>query len=262
MEKNTIFILMLLLFIMGMGILSSMVPKPITAQVSPPNIIDTPGQILKLTNWKLTLPTGPAEGPTEIKQPVLKNYKDNPWFVVTTDKTGVRFRAPVNGVTTKNSSYPRSELREMTKNGTQNASWSSTSGTHTLFVDQAVTAVPKKKPHVVLAQIHDASDDVIVIRLEYPNLYINVNGKNKQLLDNTYTLGKRFTAKFVVNNGQTNVYYNNSTDPVYTLAKKYSKAYFKAGVYTQSNCSREAEGTCNNDNFGEAIIYDVQVSHK
>ncbi len=43
---------------------------------------------------------------------------------------GVQFRAPVDGVTTSGSSYPRSELREMTDSGSSEASWSSTSGTH------------------------------------------------------------------------------------------------------------------------------------
>lgn len=242
--------------------LSSMVTKPISAQVSPTNTIDTPGEILKLTNWKLTLPKGSLEKPTEIKQPALTNYKISPWFVVNEKKDGVRFRAPVNGVTTINSDYPRSELREMTNNGTANASWSSTLGTHTLILDQAIIAVPEQKPHVVLGQIHDASDDIIVIRLEYPNLYINVDGKNKFLLDNKYTLGKRFRTKFVVSNDQTKVYYNDIVEPVYTLTKKYSQSYFKAGVYTQSNCSKEGSDLCNDNNFGEVVLYDVQVIHK
>lgn len=238
-------------------------PVPTTPPVQPTSSsrVEYPSQLINLTNWKLTLPIGSSEKPAEIKQPALSTYKSDPYFLVTADGSGVRFRAPVNGVTTSGSGYPRSELREMSNGGTTNASWSSTSGTHTMFLDQAITSVPQTKKHVVSGQIHDAGDDVIVIRLEYPNLYVNVDGKNAYKLDSNYTLGKRFTVKFVVSGGQTKVYYNNSASPVYTLNKSYSGAYFKAGAYTQSNCSKESSSSCNNNNFGEVVIYQAIVTH-
>ena len=198
-----------------------------------------------------------------MKQPVLKNYELDPWFVVTSDGNAVRFRASVNSVTTNGSNYPRSELREMIDDGKTKASWASVLGTHTMFLDQAITAVPKTKKHVVAGQIHDAEDDIIVIRLEYPNLYVNVDGDNVVTLDKNYTLGKRFTAKFVVHEGKTDVYYNNSTKPVYTLPKNYSNGYFKAGAYTQSNCNREvSRQLCSDDNYGEVILYQLEVTHQ
>lgn len=216
---------------------------------------------IDLTNWKLTLPSG-SEKPTEIKQPELAAYKIDPWYVFLPSQGAARFRAAVNGTTTSGSKYPRSELREMTNNGTTNASWSSTDGTHTMTIDEAITAVPQTKKHVVAGQIHDADDDVIVIRLEYPALYVNVDGKNAFTLDSNYSLGKRFKLKFEVSNGQTKVYYNDSTDPVFTLDKSYSGAYFKAGAYTQSNCSKEPSSLCNDDNYGEVVIYNATVSHQ
>jgi hypothetical protein len=76
----------------------------------------------------------------------------------------VVFTADAGGVTTKNSTYPRSELREM--NGDEMASWSNRTGTHTLSVRQAVTELPKAKPELVTAQIHDAESDVMEVRLE------------------------------------------------------------------------------------------------
>src|SRR3972149_7290470 len=107
-------------------------------------------EILDLANWKLQLPIGTQGSVTEIKQPALATYSSDPYFLVTSsgNGNGVQFRAPVNGVTTSGSSYPRSELREM--NGTANASWSTTSGTHTMYIDQAVTAVPKTKQQIVV----------------------------------------------------------------------------------------------------------------
>ena len=35
--------------------------------------------------------------------------------------------------------------------------------------------------------------------------------------------------------------------------------YFKAGVYTQSNCRREA--TCGPQNAGEVVVYRLRVTH-
>lgn len=218
-----------------------------------------PGQIINLNNWKLTLPTGGSKDPTEIKQPSLATYKNDPYFLVSGDN-GVRFRAPVTGVTTSGSSYPRSELREMVNNGKDKASWSSTSGKHTMYLEQAVTHLPKAKPHIVVGQVHDSSDDVIVIRLEGKKLQIDVDGADGPVLDSNYTLGKKFAVKFEVQGGQTKIYYNNSNTPAYTLSRSYSGAYFKAGAYTQSNCSRETD--CSANNYGEAIIYKAVVTHE
>lgn len=219
---------------------------------------DYPSQILNLTNWKETLPTGTSGSPTEIVQTSLASYTMSPYFHVNSTCNGVVFRAPVNGVTTSGSGYPRSELREMANNGKDKASWSTTSGINTLFIDQAITAVPKTKKHVVAGQIHDASDDVIVIRLEYPKLFIDINGNDGPTLDANYVLGKRFTVKFVSSEGKINIYYNGSAAPAYTLSKSGSGYYFKAGAYTQSNCSKETD--CSSNNYGEVVIYNLALN--
>ena len=236
-----------------------------TAKPTPPLSpaqVTYPSQVLNLSNWKITLPTGAQKDATEIKQPELTTYYIDPWFMVVPEGNGVRFRAAVNGTTTGGSDYPRSELREMTNNGKAEASWSSREGTHIMFLDQAITAVPKIKRQIVAGQIHD-SKDIIVIRLDYPNLHIRVDGKNLHTLDASYTLGKRFTIKFVVSDDRTEVYYNNSPDPVYTLNRKYSDAYFKTGAYTQSNCSREGSPSlCSDNNYGEVIVYQTTVTHQ
>lgn len=131
-----------------------------------------------------------------------------------------------------------------------------------MFLDQAITAVPNIKPQLVAGQIHDDNDDIIVIRLQMPNLYVNVHGKNVYTLDSRYQLGKRFTVKFVVNNGQTKVYYNRSPNPSFTLALDYDDAYFKAGAYTQSNCDTEGSAKiCNSDNYGEVTVYNAIITH-
>jgi hypothetical protein len=221
-----------------------------------------PAQVLDLANWKLTLPVnagGATTGaPIEIQQPALAAYAQEPYFRVRGD--GVQFRAPVNGVTTAGSRYPRSELREMTNNGTRQASWSTTEGVHTMVIDQAITAVPATKPHAVAGQIHDAKDDVLTIRLERPRLFVDHNGTDGATLTSSYALGTRFTVKIEAREGAIKVYYNGSASPADTLPLSGGGDYFKAGVYAQSNCTRER--TCALDNFGEVVIYRLTVTHQ
>lgn len=239
-----------------------------------------PADILNLSNWKITLPIQQenfsfrdekkSPEPLEIKQPELTAYKLDPWFTVTPDKKGVVFRAAVNALSTGNSDYPRSELREMTANGEKEIFWPSTSGTHTLFLDQAITAVPKNKSEVVAGQIHGDDNDIMVIRLDNPKLYLARGKSNLASLDENYTLGKRFTIKFVIQNGQVMVYYNDSSAPVYTLEKKVKMAYFKVGIYPQSNCETEKEEgdegeedeLCNDNNYGEVVVYQLNITHE
>ena len=219
---------------------------------------EVPADVLNLTNWKVTLPTGSEGSPTEVKQPALDSYQNDPFFKVYSSGDRVQFRAPVNGVTTSGSSYPRSELREMANNGTSNASWSSTSGTHTLIVDEAFTALPATKPHVVSAQIHDADDDVSVFRLEGSSLYVtNGDTTHHKLVTSNYVLGTKFQAKFVVSGGQIKAYYNGVLQT--TISKSFTGGYFKAGAYTQANCTNSSP--CSSSNYGEVHLYGVSIQH-
>ncbi|MEJ2877564.1 chondroitinase-B domain-containing protein [Saccharothrix sp. CCNWLY140-2] len=215
-----------------------------------------PADVLDLKNWYIGLPIGEEESPTNVEQPALATYKIDPWFTTTPTCDAVQFRAPVNGVTTSGSSYPRSELREM--NGTAKAAWSSTSGTHTMVIDQAITALPADKPHVVAGQIHDSSDDVSVFRLEGSSLYItDGDTSHHKLVTSNYVPGTRFQAKFVVSGGQIKAYYNGVLQT--TISKSFSGGYFKAGGYTQANCTNSAP--CSDTNYGEVKIYGLTVTH-
>jgi hypothetical protein len=217
-----------------------------------------PADILNLANWKETLPTGSDESPTEIKQPALATYSADPWFTPDTACDGVQFRAAVNGVTTSGSGYPRSELREMTGSGSDEASWSTSSGTSTMVIDEAVTHLPATKPQVVVGQIHDADDDVTVFRLEGSKLYVTKgDDTHYKLATDGYQLGTRFQVKFVAGGGQIKAYYNDTL--VTTIKIKSSGDYFKAGVYTQANCGNSSP--CAATNYGESVIYGVTVTH-
>lgn len=218
-----------------------------------------PAQVLDLQGWKLTLPVGEDEEPTEITQPELAEFTDDTHFAPTEDCTGVRFRAPVDGVTTGGSSYPRSELREMTADGSDEAEWSTSEGTHTLTVTTAVTALPKEKDEFVAAQIHGGDDDLTVFRLEGEKLYVtSPEDSNFELADDGYELGTPFEAKFVAADGQIKAYYNGEL--VTTQDIDSDTAYFKAGAYTQANCGNS--DPCDETNYGEAVITGLSVTHE
>jgi len=170
--------------------------------------------------------------------------------------TGVVFEANAGGVTTSNSGYPRSELREMTGGGQNEASWSTTSGHHTMLIRAAVTHLTVAKPQVTVAQVHDSSDDVLVIRLDGPHhLYAEHNGTDYGDLDTNYQLGTVFTAQFDISGGHIRISYNGV--PKVDRAVSSSGDYFKAGCYTQSNTSKGDAP----DAYAQVVIYTLVVTH-
>jgi hypothetical protein len=222
-----------------------------------------PGKVFDLTNWKLTLPinTGNKVNPDEIKQPQLSTYTNSDYFF--TNKTGnaITLRANCGGFTTTGSNFPRSELREMVDNGKKSAGWSSSEGTHIMFIDQRVTHLPDVRKHMVVGQIHDADKYLIFFRLENDQLLVSVNGANRDILDEHYVLGTRFNVKMVVKDNTTQVYYNG--DLKYTYKMNFNGAYFKAGAYVQSSCQGDKKTPgelCSA--YGEVELYNVWVKHE
>lgn len=241
-------------------------PQPFTASTSP----TVPGQVIDTSVWKLTLPIGSSERPTEIKWSQIQNY-EHPSYFYNQQKAGeanpyVVFIAPAGGVTTSGSHYPRSELREMKPYSTTLASWSNTNtGIDTMTGTWAITSVPKNKPHVVAAQIHDSSDDVIEVRLEGRRLFLESDGTEKGTFDSNY-----------VPSTTTPIWFNLTirADATYGIRVTYSRLgtgaftktityrrfgsgwYFKAGCYTQSNRNYDAASA-----YGAVRIRGLKVSH-
>lgn len=221
-------------------------------------VANYPSDVFDITNWYLTLPTGIENSPDLIRQPALKTYSSE-YFHLNDTRNAVVFKAHTGGATTSGSDYPRSELRELKPGG----DWSSSSGIHMMYIKQAITALPTYQKSVVIGQIHNASDDVIVIRLDGTRLYINAHTKsgnggvvNTDLLT-YYQPGRVFTIKFEVQNNKTKVYFNKTLK--YTLSRSFSSAYFKAGVYTQSSCYKFPQENCNS--YGESVLYDLKTCH-
>ncbi|OLT02209.1 hypothetical protein BJF90_04575 [Pseudonocardia sp. CNS-004] len=226
---------------------------PAAAPGQPPAPPTGPATVLNLANWKLTLPTGPEGEPQEIHPPELLSFTDDS-FRLNDTRDGVVFTAPAGGVTTEGSSYPRAELREL--QGGELAGWSNRTGTHTMVLREAIMKVPEVKPHVVAAQIHDEENDVLMVRLEDPHLFVeHSDGEGELTLDPAYQLGTPYDLRITAANGQIEVAYNGQVAGVIPLAG--DGWYFKAGTYTQSNPERgEAP-----DAEGEVVIYSLDVTH-
>lgn len=219
-----------------------------------------PSEIIDLTFWKITLPRAKKEGENaeEVKFPNMKKFSHKQYFYVdTSDKDpAVVFRAPCGGATTKNSKYPRCELREMTTRGKVRASWQ-TSGEelHVLIMRAAITHTPVVKKHVVCAQIHDSKNDLIMIRLEGKHLFIERNPYDDVSMDRDYKLGSPFDLKIQAGEGKIKVWYNG--EQKMNWEKSANNCYFKAGCYTQSNPQRKDKP----ESYGEVKIYQLAVNH-
>jgi poly(beta-D-mannuronate) lyase len=207
------------------------------------------GGRIVLRPWKITLPVGAEERPREVLPPELADFALGPWF--RREDGALVFRAPVEGVTTKGSAYPRSELRE------HGAAWSTTEGTHAMTIRQAIVKTPTKKPHVVAGQIHDAKDDVVMIRLEGKRLFVEGGGKELGLLDADYALGTEFAVRLAASAGRIRVWYRDLETPKVDVERRAEGCYFKAGVYVQSNL---AKGDVAGE-FGEVLIRELSITH-
>jgi len=215
---------------------------------------DVPADVLDLKDWSLTLPTGPGGDPDIVPPGQLAAGFENEYFQLNDAHDGVVFTAPVDGATTRNSSYPRSELREM--NGTEEAAWSNTSGTHMLRVTAAVTALPESKPELVTAQIHGGDDDILQIRHEGNQLMVQyADGTKTVTLDRNYKLGTAYDIEIAAAENTVRVRYNGQ--PKVDLQLSGNAWYFKAGAYVQSNISKGDAANAT----GQVIIYSLNVEH-
>ena len=218
-----------------------------------PGRAEFPADLLDLSNWKLTLPTGQQGKPEEVLAPRLPSFA-NEFFRVNDSRDAVVFTAKVGGITTQNSRYPRSELREM--RGGEKAAWSNPGGTHTLEVREAILAAPSAKPEVVAAQIHDGDDDVLQIRLEGQRLTVQSDdGETETVLDPAYQLGTPYDLRIVAADGRIEVFHNGVRKA--ELNKSGTGWYFKVGAYVQSSPEKgDAVGTP-----GAVAVYALKVNH-
>lgn len=214
--------------------------------------------LIDLSCFNLTIPAGASVIPTKV---LNAGYQD-PFFQRQADGA-LTFIAPSKGVNiqpTKNSTYPRSELRETLTNGDdKEANWKPASAElHSLDANLAVQELPKSKK-AIIGQIHGESNHPpLKIQITGDTIYAQLrrglnSEEDKPVLLKGYTLGQFFTYRFEISkdgkakffiNGQQVVSDDLPEDGYQFDMKSYAKDtwYFKAGVYSQEKVGGTGTG--------------------
>ena len=223
-----------------------------------------PGGNFNLGVWSLQLPSGSPGSPTTIQPAQLKGadgYTNPAYFFTDKNDGSMTFWAPEKGVTTPNSKYARSELREMNADGSA-ASWR-LAGSHRLDANLRIPSVTK---NVCVGQIHLGSGGPStkpLMELYYrPNgdIYAGIEispdgGQNLHKVGNV-PLGTRWTYRIAVAGGnKINVTVDGSTTsyPIPSSFNPYGM-YFKAGSYNQSSSQSTSNGA-------KVKFYTLTVTH-
>jgi len=222
-----------------------------------------PGGNFNLAIWQLQLPVGSPGKPDTISPAQLKgaNGYSNPAYFWTDKNDGsMTFWAPEKGVTTPNSNYARSELREMNANGSA-ADWP-LSGNHTLSAQLRIPSVTK---NVAVGQVHlgsGGSSTKPLLELYYrPNgdIYLGTEnspdgGQTLHLVGNV-ALGVKWTYVINVTGNKINLTVNG-TKTSYSIPSSFNpyKQYFKAGSYNQSSSDSTSNGA-------KVKFYSLTVTH-
>jgi hypothetical protein len=222
-----------------------------------------PGGNFDLGIWELQEPVGSPGSPTTIPSSQLQGasgFQDS-YFYTDARDGAMTFWAPEKGVTTPNSNYARSELREMNRDGSA-ANWS-LSGSHQLKATLRVVSVTS---NVCVGQIHlgtGGSSTKPLIELYYHSNGDIVAGTENspdggQTLHTVghVSIGKTWSYVLGVSGGNTlDVTVNGSTTH-YGIPSSFNayKQYFKAGSYNQSS----SDSTTNGAKVG---FYGLVVQH-
>ena len=227
-----------------------------------PNV--APGGNFDLSIWELQEPIGSAGSPTTILPSQLQGpngFHDTYFFTDPTDGS-MTFWDPEKGVTTPNSKFPRSELREMTAAGAT-ADWP-TSGTNTLSATLKATEIPS---HVCVGQIHVGTGTPSSVR-PLLELFYYATGAIDLAIEQTPAGGNEVShsvGKVAVGtqwsyeidlSGSTITMIINGTPQMFPMPSSFAKEnmYFKAGDYDQSSGSSTTVGA-------KVQFYSLKVVH-
>ena len=251
---------------------------------------------IDLSHWKVTIPEGNDKGkPYEVSPPEIFNYANNDvlkkYMYNDSTKGALVFYAEPN-ITTANTKYSRSELREQMKPGDNNVNWTFKQGGRMkgqLAIDEISRNKKGEYHKTIIMQIHgrltNEQKELIgqkdnnappILKIYWKNGKVRVKTKvlksktatYKELLhkdawddDEGYTFKqkvgfKKFTLEVKVSDGKMVVILNNNEFKVYENIhmKRWGifENYFKAGNYFQ---------TRDNDAFARVRFYKLEVSH-
>ncbi|MDB5815658.1 MAG: Acyl-homoserine lactone [Rhodocyclales bacterium] len=229
----------------------------------------SPAAFLGIQTWKLELPIG-----TGFKSALVLKLKDglgtysSEYFNVNSvngQPTGVNFRSIAGGAIVGGTAYARSELREEDSTGSSSAAWSCKTDVRTMHIEQTLKHTTLHKAELGMGQIHDGSNDVVMIKYFGPTdangvYFGTVNGvsdtgiisarfnndTSNTVLDPAYKIGDRMTVDIkTTGNGYVTISYKNERSGYQiTLAPKLfenisGSCYFKAGMYNLS-CTKSS----------------------
>jgi hypothetical protein len=226
-----------------------------------PNV--SPGGNFNLAIWQLQLPVGSPGSPTTIQPAQLKGasgYSNPSYFWTDKNDGSMTFWAPEKGVTTPNSNYARSELREMNSNGSA-ADWT-LAGNHTLSAELRVVSVTS---NVCVGQVHlgsGGSSTKPLLELYYRangDIYLGTEnspdgGQTLHYITNV-AVGAHFTYVINVTGNKINLTVNGAKTS-YSIPTSFNayKQYFKAGSYNQSSSDSTSNGA-------KVKFYSLTVAH-
>lgn len=250
---------------------------------------------IALDKWKVTLPVG-SGGPTEIHPPEILDYATNPlledfMYNDSTDGSLVFYTYP-GGATTTNSSYPRTELRELMDGGNGKVNWTFAEGGRmkgTLSVPEISQDAGGNFHRTIIMQIHgrltDAQKNLIgasdnnappILKISWykgkirinSKVLNNINASNTEILetsawgdDSGFNFTEevwhdKFTLEIIASDGRMEVILNDNESKVYEgiHMEKWGvfENYFKAGNYL---------GSTSADAFAKVKYFDLEVSH-
>lgn len=215
--------------------------------VVPPPPIGTPtkpSQILDLSCWKLDYaPHVPgASVVTLLPAQLMAGADAPPYFHVVGDE--VLFEVTAGDATTKNSTYSRSELREMVRGQANTlAAWSPGKGRHVMTATGSVHEIPSGTGGCVIGQIHNATDDQIEILVQ-PNgtVTVRLNGTSTGQKVLPAPIGTKYSYSIIADNGTTSVLWNGQTLLPGTTKVTGSASYYKSGCYLNMHSGHAAVG--------------------
>ncbi|MFQ3559250.1 polysaccharide lyase family 7 protein [Streptomyces gramineus] len=222
-----------------------------------------PGGNFDLSVWQLQEPVGSPGSPTTISSSRLQgsNGYQDAYFYTDTRDGAMTFWAPEKGVTTPNSNYARSELREMNRDGSA-ANWS-LGGSHRMNATLRVVSVTK---NVCVGQIHlgtgGSSTKPLVELYYHSNGDIVLGTENSPSGGQTtrtvghVSIGKTWTYTIAVSGGNTIDLTVNGSTTHYGIPSSFNpyKQYFKAGSYNQSSSDSTTNGA-------RVAFYGLTVQH-
>jgi len=211
--------------------------------------------MIDLNTWNLTIPVG--EPATTINTPMLAGGYQDDYFQ---NINGVLFFwAPVDGTTTKNAKYPRSELRETFADGTRRNWKYQDADNNSLDATLKVTQVPSTGK-IVIGQIHNVEGDDPPIKVQYQYSASDKTGKivaiyrTKPGVDsvsvtirNGVAMNQSFSYSIRLTRAGTLAVYTkvNSVSERWTTKLDPTwgaqTMYFKAGSYVQDNIGDNTE---------------------